>query len=79
MFENCEQLKRLQLPETLVSIEAGAFRNCKSLTVIKLPENLSKLGANVFYGCERLEDIRGGKRVEILCSRQYFDDSSAFS
>lgn len=79
MFENCEKLKRLQLPETLVSIEAGAFKNCKSLTDLKLPENLSRLGANVFFGCEKLESIQGGKRVEIFCSRQYFDDSSAFS
>ena len=78
MFENCEQLRRLQLPESMVEIGAGAFKNCKSLIDIKLPDNLSKLGANAFYGCEQLEIIRGG-RVEILCSRQFFDDLSAVS
>lgn len=43
-------IKWLNLPDTLVAIEAGAFRNT-GISHLKLPENLEYIGAGAFEGC----------------------------
>lgn len=50
-FSDMYNLKNIQLPETLVSIEDGAFENCSSLVYLRLPKSVNMVGDKAFYGC----------------------------
>ncbi len=47
-FSGCSSLSEVLLPDTLYSIEGGAFYNCKSLKEITLPESLEYVGQYAF-------------------------------
>jgi hypothetical protein len=57
-FMNCEQLKEINLPETITTIDNLAMFHCKNLTYIELPSKLQKIGKNAFMDCEKLEAIQ---------------------
>ena len=54
-FENCGQLRSVQLPQSLKTIGDFAFAGCSSLTEINLPDSLTSIGA--FQGCSSLKEI----------------------
>lgn len=56
-FENCSNIEKVELPETLRFIAARAFWGCKSLKDINLPESLTSIGVCSFWGCESLTSI----------------------
>ena len=45
----------VNLPNTLMEIEARAFKDCKLLKKINIPETLSVIGDEAFYNCVLLE------------------------
>ena len=47
-FSGCSSLSEVLLPDTLYSINGGAFYNCKSLKEITLPESLEYVGQYAF-------------------------------
>lgn len=49
-FRHQVLLRKINLPESIVLIETGAFFNCMSLREINLPEGLLYIGNNAFYG-----------------------------
>lgn len=53
-FEGCEALKKIILPESLVTISDYAFENCTHLSIINLPKGLTSIGRYVFKGCSSL-------------------------
>ncbi len=53
-FEGFSNLKKIDLPQTLVSIEDEAFAYCENLTNIYIPKNVSSIGDNVFEGCDNI-------------------------
>ncbi len=57
-FRNCEALKTINIPGSVININDAAFRSCFSLESISLPENLSFLGNSVFHRCEKLQEIK---------------------
>lgn len=57
-FAECENLKEIVLPETLLKIKDEAFVNCISLENIVLPSKLkSNIDARTFQGCSSLSII----------------------
>lgn len=50
VFNGCDKLSYVQLPDTVWSIETNAFINTSSLTEIVLPEGLGSLGSLAFGG-----------------------------
>lgn len=56
-FKNCQKLKKVTLPKTLISIGARAFYQNTSLTQITIPANVKTIGAKAFYGCKKLKRI----------------------
>ena len=58
MFNSCDSLTHIELPDSLTSIGDNAFYDCKSLTSISLPDSLTSIGSYyVFRGCTKLENI----------------------
>ncbi len=57
-FYGCENMVSVGgiagLPESLVSIEEGAFEFCSNLKYIIIPDTLETVGNKVFKSCERL-------------------------
>ncbi len=51
-----ESLVSINMPKSLISIEACAFRNT-SLSFIRLPDGLQVIGKEAFAGCKNLTDL----------------------
>ncbi len=56
-FENCMQIKKIVLPETLKTIGFFAFADCKKLSEIRIPKNVENLASTTFVGCSALKKI----------------------
>ena len=59
MFYGCDQLVSIEIPNTVLEIQARAFQKCKNLRTITIQEGsrLNKIGAYAFSGCSSLETI----------------------
>lgn len=65
-FQDCINLKSINLPPSVTSILGGAFTNCFKLNNIILPEKLTTIKGWAFYGCTSLTSINIPGSVEIL-------------
>lgn len=65
-FDSCENLKIIELPDTISEIGDDAFHGCENLRTISLPDGLSAFGQNPFSGCHSLEEIMVSAEHPIL-------------
>lgn len=65
VFSN-SKAKKIILPDTLETIENGAFKKCVNVSEINLPNNLIFIGAEAFLGCAALKSINIPEKVDIL-------------
>ena len=56
-FADCSSLKRITIPDSVISIGYGAFENCDSLTSITIPDSVTTIGDYAFSGCDSLISI----------------------
>lgn len=70
-FEGCEELIRVELPETVEVIYLGAFSNCTSLKQIDFTDNLLLIEDNAFSGCTSLTKITLPDSVSVICSNTF--------
>ncbi|MBQ7700558.1 MAG: leucine-rich repeat protein [Clostridia bacterium] len=56
-FLDCDMLKEITVPESVVSIGDFAFYNCSDLEKVKLGKNINKIGIYAFSWCNSLEEI----------------------
>jgi len=56
-FYECESLKYVMLPNSLISIGIGTFLRCISLKSVILPTNLVNIGSGTFLGCISLKSV----------------------
>ena len=56
-FENCYDLKSIEIPNSVTTIEAYAFRCCGGLENITIPNSVTKIGESAFSGCSMLKSI----------------------
>ena len=59
-FYNCEQIRSIHIPATVVSLDYYAFAYCKKLNNLDLAEGstLNGIYEGAFYGCEALTEIQ---------------------
>ena len=66
MFENCEEIKSITLPNTITEIGGSAFQNCAALKNIDLSNlALTSIGGQAFYGCKSIETIDLSKSIDL--------------
>lgn len=65
MFDDCENLQKVSLPESLTQIGNQTFSGCSKLREIILPEALQKIGKNAFCGCSLSSIVISEKVVSI--------------
>jgi len=57
MFAGCDQLTKINLPNSITSIGNDAFSFCESLVSIKIPNKVTKIGDGAFEYCFELVSI----------------------
>ena len=57
VFEACEKLTSVSVPNTVTSIEYYAFKNCNGLTSITIPASVTSIGSWAFSNCASLASI----------------------
>ena len=62
-FIHCENLRNIQLGNSLKSIGGQAFGFCSSLTEVTIPDSVEELSYNVFSYCDNLESAVIGSGV----------------
>ncbi len=56
-FFYCNNIKSIEIPNSVKSIENGAFYYCENLKSAKLPNSLTSIGISAFAHCSTLESI----------------------
>ena len=62
-FSNCENLKSIVIPSSVVEIGAEAFNSCANLLEVTLCEGLVEICRRAFDGCKALQSIEFPKSV----------------
>ena len=57
VFENCEALHSVTLPNKLTVLPWGTFADCKALQDIVVPEGYTEIEGSVFAGCTSLATV----------------------
>lgn len=67
MFWHCSALEKVDfLPESLTTIENGAFQFCENLLSVTIPDAVKTIGAQCFYQCTKLREVLLGNGVETI-------------
>lgn len=66
VFNNCEALTTITIPEGCTNIPADAFWSCDSLRSITLPESCTSISNNVFAYCRSLSQINSSNAQEAI-------------
>lgn len=66
MFDYCENLKHIILPDNITEIGLGAFYHCTSLEGIDLPETLTAIYSNAFFYAESIPSITIPKNLTLI-------------
>ncbi|MBQ2615644.1 MAG: leucine-rich repeat domain-containing protein [Synergistaceae bacterium] len=54
-FRGNEQLRKVEIPDTITRIGSGAFEYCVKLENIAIPDSVTEIGNNPFIGCSQLK------------------------
>ena len=57
LFLNGEEIKALEIPNTVISINDYAFRGCSGLTSVTIPNSVISIGAYAFRDCIGLTSV----------------------
>ncbi len=71
-FAGCKELSSAVIPNTVTSIEEGAFYDCISLTSMTIPNSVTEIGDNAFLGCWDMTSISIGNSVTSIGSGAFF-------
>ncbi len=71
VFQMCDGLEEVVLPEGLKVIPQGTFRSCTALKTINFPESLTEIGNYSFQGCTSLESVAISKNITKLVTNAF--------
>jgi hypothetical protein len=50
-------IKKVEISDSVTSIDANAFYNCYSLSQVTIPDSVTSIDANAFYNCRSLSQV----------------------
>lgn len=71
-FDNCFELKKVTLPETLEEIGNNAFSNCGIETII-IPDSVTNIGNSAFAGCGNLTSVKLPNDISEIAENTFYD------
>lgn len=74
-FMKCLNLRKVNLPESLLKIGIAAFYGCTSLYQVKFSEAINEIGASAFYNCSKLEGILNFPNLQSLGANAFYNCS----
>jgi len=66
VFESCDALTTISIPEGCTSISTNAFWSCDSLRSVTIPESCTSISNNVFAYCKSLSQINSSNPQEAI-------------
>ena len=66
MFNGCDNLATVKLPESLTTIATGSFTYCPALNHVTIPDNVTTIGTSAFSLCNGLSDITLGRGLTTI-------------
>lgn len=57
VFQGCNGLKSIKIPQGVTEIDGYAFADCKNLKSITFPKGLTSIGSGTFSGCSSLKSV----------------------
>ena len=66
MFNACDNLATVKLPESLTTIATGSFTYCPALNHVTIPDNVTTIGTSAFSLCNGLSDITLGRGLTTI-------------
>lgn len=66
-----EQIKEIDIEETVANIGANAFCGCTQLTKVTIGTNVTSIGADAFKGCSGLTEVEIPASVETIGDRAF--------
>ena len=57
VFDSCDGLAGVTIPNSVTNIGESAFSHCSGLTSVTIPESVISIGYGAFYNCENLTNI----------------------
>ena len=56
-FAECEGLKNIKLPDSLINLESNAFEGCKNATALYIGNKVEKIAKAAFASCESIQVV----------------------
>lgn len=56
-FYDCDDIKNINIPDGVITVEDYAFYNCSSLTSAIIGNSVTSIGGSAFYDCSSLTSI----------------------
>ena len=56
LFQDCEGIEEIKIPDTVTSINSGAFSGAKNLKTVTIPNSVVTIGGSVFRNCISMTD-----------------------
>ena len=75
-FQNCINLREVEIPGGITSVPASAFYYCSNLTSVKMTPRVKSIGAGAFSYCTKLETVEGMLSVESIGEGAFSNCSS---
>lgn len=76
-FEDCVELVKLDMPNSLETIKGGAFASC-GFSVVEIADGVKEIGENAFLRNSTLNSVKIGKSVTTI-GRQAFSECPALT
>ena len=57
VFQGCERITSIELPDSLTKIGKSSFQTCTSLSSVTIPNSVTSIGASAFTNCFALTSI----------------------
>ena len=67
-FTNCYGLTKVNLGESLISLDQSVFDSCTSLIAVRVPDSTETIASGCFYGCTSLADVSLGTGLKDIGS-----------
>ena len=74
-----EQIKEIDIEETVANIGANAFCGCTQLTKVTIGTNVTSIGADAFRGCSNLTEVEIPASVETIGDRAFYQSEALAS
>ena len=76
LFQGCESLEKIVIPNTVNEIKSGAFEKCSNLTSVTIPETVTIINRDCFRYCTSLEKIILPSKLEEMGNNVFYNCSS---